>query len=118
MRLATIARVQLVIIASKRKCRSERILTVSKEITAYKNVELDGGTIRIYAARGENPFMEALTKEVTISEYVAFSFFTGQIETKLTTDNIESIRQLRDACNEVIEKIEGGIDEKNNNNDN
>lgn len=91
---------------------------VSKEIIAYKNVELDGGTIRIYAARGENPFMQALTKEVTISEYVAFSFFTGQIETKLTTDNIESIRQLRDACNEVIEKIEGKNDENNSNNDN
>lgn len=91
---------------------------MGKEITAHKNVELDGGTIRIYAARGENPFMEVVTNEVTISEYVAFSFFTGQIETKLTTDNIESIRQLRDACNEVIEKIEGGIDENNGNNDN
>lgn len=89
-----------------------------KEITAHKNVELDGGTIRIYAARGENPFMKVVTDEVSISEYVAFSFFTGQIETKLTTDNIESIRQLRDACDEVIAKIEGGIDEKDNNNDN
>lgn len=91
---------------------------MSKEITAHKNVELDGGTIRIYAARGENEFMKAVTEEVTISEYVAISFFAGQIETKITTDSIEGIRQLRDACNEVIEKIEGGNDEKSNSNDN
>jgi len=66
---------------------------MAKEITFSRKVELDGAAIRLYVAKDDN------------SEYVAIYLEAGNIESKVTAYDFESLKALRDACDAALKEM-------------
>lgn len=79
------------------------------EKTFTREVEFDGGHVRLYATA---------KSEGVLQEYFSIGIHSGQVSAGFTTYDFETLKKIRDMCDDALSELKGGNDEKRNNNDN